>query len=530
MHIRSASFIRFKRFTDLTISGVPETAKLVVLTGPNGSGKSAIFEGLNRYRRTSGGFGQRDDPLFFPKTNSEGQGGGSPQVRVEFHEGVPETPQGLRKCFWIRSAYRHEADFSATELRRQGPAIDDPGLDKLILTEQTVKKNYERLSSLSLQAMYDQKNDDKRVADLREEHIGAIQKTMQRVFGDLILRSPVDPLGDGTFFFDKGTAARFHYKNLSAGEKAAFDLILDFHLRAESYDDTVFCIDEPELHLGSRVQGLLLASLFDELPSRCQLWVATHSLGMMRKAMELHRADPDHVAFLDTSGVDFDQPVTLTPVSPDRRFWRRTLEVALDDLAGLVAPATVVLCEGADPVQGFDANVYREIFAEEFPDAEFLSVGSSSEVKRDYSGVGSAIEIIAPSTRVLRVVDRDEHNEHEVQAFRERGIRVLERRNLECYLLDDEILRKLCETAGQPGRFDDAIAARDAAVADASEQGRAADDYKSARGAVQVFALRELGMRQSGSNADEFLRSTVAPLITSDTRTYQALLTAVFGE
>ena len=178
----------------------------------------------------------------------------------------------------------------ANQLQKQTPALEDPGLDKLIQVEQTVRKNYERLASLILQSIFDTSNDDKRIADFREAHIGRIQKTMKAVFGDLILRSPGDPLEDGTFFFDKGSAIRFHYKNLSAGEKAAFDLILDFHVRAETYNNTVFCIDEPELHLGSRVQARLLAQLFEEMPPNCQLWVATHSLGMMRQAVELHRA------------------------------------------------------------------------------------------------------------------------------------------------------------------------------------------------------------------------------------------------
>ena len=40
MKIKSIKLSDFKRFTDLTIEGLPETAKLVVMIGPNGSGKS----------------------------------------------------------------------------------------------------------------------------------------------------------------------------------------------------------------------------------------------------------------------------------------------------------------------------------------------------------------------------------------------------------------------------------------------------------------------------------------------------------
>ena len=450
-------------------------------------------------------------------------------MSVQFHEGDPPDQNARRRSFWIRSAYRHEAEFNANQLQRQTPALEDPGLEKLIHIEQTVRKNYERLVSLILESVFDRSNDERSVIDLREEHIGSIRKTMEAVFGDLILQSPGDPLEDGTFFFNKGSANRFHYKNLSAGEKAAFDLILDFHIRAETFNDTVFCIDEPELHLGPRVQALLLSSLFEELPPNCQLWVATHSLGMMRQAFELHRKYPEQVIFLDTAEANFDEPKTLQPTTPNRDFWRRVLDVALEDLAGLMAPRQVVLCEGSDPATGFDANVYRTVFAEEYPDVEFLSVGNSGEVKNDRHGVGEAIGVIAPGTQVRRLVDRDEHSDEEIALLRQQGVRVLSRRNIECYLLANDILQRLCEHAEQPERLSDAIQCRDQAVQDAmSLHGRAADDFKSARGAIQVFAQRELGLRQSGSNADQFLRETVAPLLPG-TDTHRVLRTDVLG-
>ena len=109
-------------------------------------------------------------------------------------------------------------------------------------------------------------------------------------------------------------------------------------------------------------------------------------------------------------------------------------------MAGLVAPRQVVLCEGANPSDGFDATIYRSIFAEEFPDVEFLSVGNSSEVKRDHAGIASAIEVLAPGTRILRLIDRDEHTDDEIASLQKRNIRVLNRRNIESYLLADEVL------------------------------------------------------------------------------------------
>ena len=39
MKIKEIRLKNFKRFTDLTVTEIPETAKLVVLVGPNGSCK-----------------------------------------------------------------------------------------------------------------------------------------------------------------------------------------------------------------------------------------------------------------------------------------------------------------------------------------------------------------------------------------------------------------------------------------------------------------------------------------------------------
>lgn len=44
MKIQKIDIHNFKRFTSLTIEGIPEKTKLVLLIGENGSGKSSIFD------------------------------------------------------------------------------------------------------------------------------------------------------------------------------------------------------------------------------------------------------------------------------------------------------------------------------------------------------------------------------------------------------------------------------------------------------------------------------------------------------
>ena len=119
----------------------------------------------------------------------------------------------------------------------------------------------------------------------------------------------------------------FSYQNLSGGEKAAFDLLLDMVVKRRSFDDTVFVIDEPEAHMGTRLQGALLEELYRLIPDN-SMWIATHSIGMMRKARELYEAHPGEVIFLDFEGQNFDEPVNLHPIAPTRAFWERVLRVA----------------------------------------------------------------------------------------------------------------------------------------------------------------------------------------------------------
>ena len=130
---------------------------------------------------------------------------------------------------------------------------------------------------------------------------------------------------------------------------------------------------------------------------------------MMRRARDLEHAYPGTVVFLDFDGVNFDLAQTLRPVLPDRPFWRRAQQIALDDLAGYVAPEQVVLCEGGayTPNARFDAECYNLIFGTEFPTAIFLGAGNSEDIQHDPRGVQSIVSALTPGVRIRRVIDRE---------------------------------------------------------------------------------------------------------------------------
>ena len=537
MHVRTVHLRSFRRFSELTIADLPATARLIVLAGPNGTGKSSLFDAFRSWHQINGlQQGTLKDPLYYSKV-------GLPEVAwqrsvtVDFHEKQPIDLDARKKFFYIRSAYRHEADFNLDQLQRMGSPLDRPPVAKLIDPDKSVSDNYKRMVSQTLKGVYSGEHDNMLVPELREFVIGELRASMERVFGNLILRSPGDPLQDGSFFFDKGVSKHFHYKNLSGGEKAAFDLILDMVVKRQSFDDTIFCIDEPESHLNTRVQGRLLQELFQLVSERSQLWVATHSIGMMAKARQLQEANPGAVVFLDFGDKDFDQQITMIPVTADRDFWRRTLDIALGDVAELVAPRRVVLCDGHPAVSGsagkaeLDAHCFRTIFAHEYPDVAFLSVGSQSEVTDDRLGVAAAIETVVSGTRVTRVVDRDDRAPDEVAELERQGVKVLSRRHLEAYLLDDEVLDLLCASVAQREKLPEVLAAKQHAIKrEVLDRRRPSDDIKSAAGAFYVAVRSILRLSQHGNSSDAFLRYTLAPLVVPGTAIYAELKRDILGK
>lgn len=496
-------------------------------------GKSSLIDGVRLWHGGHGsGEGWFFDNAYHGKAGEETL---PPDQTLEIEFAEPVDRVDPRKLIYARSAYRHEPDFISSAVMRSGQVLDAPKTLRMIDPEAKVSDNYQRLVSATLDDIFSGSHDSDNVGQLREKHIGRVRDAMLTLFPDLELQGPGDPLSGGTFYFRKAGQDQFHYKNLSGGEKAAFDLALDLVVKTAVYDNSILFIDEPELHLNTRLQSSLLQLLIELTPPQGQLWIATHSIGMMRKAHEMASSDRDSVAFLDFENRNFDEPVTMAPIHPDRTFWGRVLEVALGDLAELIAPECVVLCEGrpAGPLNAakaeFDARCYRRIFAREFPLTDFVSVGNASDVANDRVELGRTIQTLVSGTRVLRVVDRDMRSPQEISDLIASGTRVLGRRHLESYLLDEETIESLCRSAGHAELVQDAIAARDAAVAASVSRGNDPDDVKSAAGETYVSLRQMLALVGGGSTTEAFLADTMAALVAPGTEVYAQLRRDVFG-
>lgn len=547
MRLQSLRVRDFKRFADFTVDQIPQTSKLVVLTGPNGSGKTSLFEAFNYWMNVAARQDWSYDADYYLRpTEEEGEnpspGRGNPasvtwsKISPTFYgidRDIRNDREACKKAFYVRSAYRHEADFSTSGLQKLGDIFTDPRrATKLILPESRVSDNYQRMVGVSLERLYDSNQRERTAGQITDELIGEVRNAMGEVFGDLVLEGPGNPLEGGTFRFSKGTVTGFHYKNLSGGEKAAFDLLLDFIVKRKTFDDTIYCIDEPELHMHTRLQAKLLRVMFDLVPENCQLWLATHSIGMAREATALHRANPGQVAFVDFHDQNFDEPVTMQPIQPDSRFWQQMFHTALDDLADLVVPNYVVFCEGKRLGNGgrkpsFDVDIYRIIFSPQFPDVGFIPLGGTNEVERDGKAFALLLSELAPGVKCWKVFDRDDRHDGEIQQLQAGGTQVLQRRDLESYLWDEEILGLLCDLTGHSDKLTELLEEKQQALADGVQQGHPPDDIKAAAGRLYNKCKQALGLTQCGNDVEAFERLTLAPLITPNTRTYAELVETV---
>lgn len=521
---------QFRKFSNLTIRDIPASAKLVVLAGPNGSGKSSFFDALLLKYRMDTGYGWNSDTKYYDRPQEQVVDLGS---RTSITTDAGE--RFARGNLYVRSAYRSDTEFITSGLSRQGAILDSMNLYRLIDPDATVATNYQRLASQAMEDVFVNEASGTTMGDYREKLIGEIRLPLKRLFPDLTFVGVGNPLADGTFQFDKGTSQSFDYKNLSGGEKASFDLILDFVVKRRSYADAIYCIDEPEIHMNTRLQGALLGELVGLLPGNSQLWIASHSIGMMRKAREMYDADPTSVAFIDFSGHDFDQAITLSPSKPTRAFWEGVMHVALDDLTALVAPKQVVICEGnpKGTMPGknteHDARIYEMIFGDEMPDTTFISAGNSKEVQNDFIGLATVLPKLASGIRIIRLIDLDDHTPDDVVEFKSKGIHVLSLRHLEAYLYDDEVLTALCNSVGQPDKATELIDAKANAVASVVRQGHPEDDVKKAAGMIYIAAKQMLSLTQAGNDAPAFARNTLSKLIKPGMAIYAKLRMDVFG-
>jgi predicted ATPase len=452
VRIKTLTLKGFKRFDDLTIDLGNQPSKIIALVGPNGSGKSSVFDAFEEKQKDYKGANVNESIEFFSKFlfNSD-EAIKSQQYQKNLAIKITTTddnPKFDKKSFYIRSAYRFTPKLNVTSITAQPDILDDTTRPtSSIAVDSRFQQDYERLLG---QAYDEWETGQLSGPDFRTKLLGHINGILRNILDIQISNMGNVRAGKGQLYFDKEDAKSFPYQNLSSGEKEVVNIILDIYVKARDFDNTVYCIDEPELHLNTAIQRKLLVEIERLIPENCQLWVATHSIGFLRALQdELN----EKCSVLDFSEKNYFRGThTITPMPKTRTNWQRIFGTALDDLAGLIAPRRIIYCEGKQESnpnggeQGLDAAVYNEIFKIAYPDTLFISSGGTNDLPK-YSGL--AIRILSKAfldVELLLLCDRDENSDDGRNTFLSQAThhRMLGRREIENYIFDLSILKDYC--------------------------------------------------------------------------------------
>ena len=179
MRIRDIYLTDFKRFTNLKIEGIPDTAKLVILVGPSGSGKSSLFDAINTWgKNLRSGY----DIEYYRK---DGQPTDSPSREWSRNLGVDinadDCPSNLRETCYIRSAYRHTSKFSVSTVTQINESeYRHLGQRNLSAPDTEVERNYHRICRQIMKEVFNPQ--ERTNVEIKEQVIGQVRDSLQSIF------------------------------------------------------------------------------------------------------------------------------------------------------------------------------------------------------------------------------------------------------------------------------------------------------------------------------------------------------------
>jgi len=453
----------YKRFHDLTIDLSDDPKRIIALVGPNGCGKSSVFDGMLFRNNIYGVIGNKGAKDYNYHSMSQKPNFNYLNIIIELEKSSFAELQQQRRVdgtentmFSFRSPYRYNSNLKVSESRATTEIrLNNYGASASSDLDDKMEENYRRLNIkynryLNSQDCTPSQAKAKIIGDLNSSLINCLDLQITSI-GNI-------EAGEGTLYFKKSDHPKdFEFNVLSSGEKEVVDILLDLYLRQDEYNDTIFLIDEPELHINTSIQKKLLLEINKLVGLNCQIWLATHSIGFLRALQEDLKDECQIIQF--KKGINWASDVqTLTPIKKSLSNWKEIFETALDDLTGLVSPKRIIYCEGKDKPgangleKGFDAKVYNNIFGEKYHDTLFISSGGSTELDQR-SGIALAILTkVFSDIKILVFKDRDvssgkPNNENDRQVYLDtnpKNFRIMRRWEIENYLFDKEVLSAYC--------------------------------------------------------------------------------------
>lgn len=414
MKIKRLQLNNFRRFTDLTLDGIPEFVDLVLLIGSNGSGKSSVFDALQvlNFRRYQTTF--TNPNTYYSKNNLKYR------ILADFGDGyIHDTDKTVYKSteevkvaivsYYGRTSFRQIPRLTRTQLGTKNfdIAMDGDRPTLFIDRDERFENDLEHIFGQLLKEFF--KTEDEKF-EIKNNVIQPINNALDRIFSKdngtkLELIELIPPL-EGKYAeinFKKGES-KFHYNQLSAGEKEIFNILINLIARKDYYKNGILFFDELDLHLNTKLQYYFLKEITENwIPPNCQFWTASHSLGFIQYAKESERA-----AIFDLDDLDFDKKITLTPESKDRS---EVYEIAVSKeiLPHLFKDRKIVFVENEDRKYYASLNIDTILFVpEKNRDSVFFKAKSgqfNGLIDRDFLTDNdiAIIEDEYPNLKVLRL-------------------------------------------------------------------------------------------------------------------------------
>lgn len=337
MHITKVELRNFKRFTNLTIDGIPPTTKLVLLIGANGSGKSSVFdafESINTGTREEGRSAYQAAYLRKNKDEKE-------SVSIAVFPPVDELPPG---SFYGRSSFRQVSRLVGRPSDESFSLEKDSDRPKLFIDRDMRFEN--DINRVSRQIITEIFRGDASGKQIRARYVQPINEALSRIFGQtqatVLALLEIIPPGEGQpaqLNFRKGES-EIHYDLLSAGEKEIINILFNLLARKSQFTDAIYFFDEIDLHLNTQLQVNLLREITENwIPDNCQLWTASHSLGFIDYAQQYENG-----VIIDFDNLDFDQPQTLYP-QPKESLEVYDIAVPKEMLFEIMKDKKIIFCE-----------------------------------------------------------------------------------------------------------------------------------------------------------------------------------------
>lgn len=322
MRIKKIAIQNFKRFTDLRISNIPESSKLVLIIGSNGSGKSSLFDAfdwLSKELKQAIPYPVDDFVSYYRKENDT-----VPFVSIEFgDESIIEKREqinighDLAKKFIGRSSIRIVPRIS-NNTNLQNVILDEDSPITYIENDTRFVNDVflyiQQINNALREPIFSGKQAD--TLKIFNDFIEPLNNSLLNILGgDKTTTIQIAEFQDATpntnakLIFKKGES-KINYDLLSHGEKQIIILLINFIVRQEYYKDAVIFIDEMDCHLNTTLQFNLLHEIVSKwIPNDSQLWTASHALGFIDYAKRSEIS-----SIIDFDLLNFDTKQELTPL------------------------------------------------------------------------------------------------------------------------------------------------------------------------------------------------------------------------